>query len=59
MNCGKNFHPATATFTWKNVQLNHRSLGVPSPNFNLTTAGQITSTLRRSHEIQVALKILF
>jgi len=39
--------------------LNHPSLGVPSRTFNLTTAGQITSTFSRSREIQFALKILF
>src|SRR6266566_7665876 len=39
--------------------LNHPSLGVPSRTFNLTTAGQITTTFSRSREIQFALKILF
>ena len=39
--------------------LNHPSLGVPSRTFNLTTAGQITSTFSRSREIQFALKVLF
>jgi len=38
---------------------NHPSLGVPSRTFNLTTAGQITSTFSRSREIQFALKVLF
>jgi len=39
--------------------LNHPNLGVPMRTFNLTTAGQITSTFGKSREIQFALKILF
>jgi len=39
--------------------LNHPSLGVPSRTFNLSTAGQITSTFSRSREIQFSVKILF
>jgi hypothetical protein len=39
--------------------LNHPSLGIPSRTFNLTTAGQITSTLSKSREVQFALRLVF
>jgi len=39
--------------------LNHPSLGVPARSVNVSTVGNITSTLSKSREIQFALKILF